>query len=102
MTLDEMMRRTNFNNISRDNLVMICHTLQDQVKFLQSINNQKIDKDYHTINKLQNELNIITAKYEKTKEIKNRIFKKLNVPLTIKERVTGKLDITKINKPDTE
>ena len=102
MTLDEMMRRTNFNNITRDNLVEICHTLQEQVKLLQSINNQKIDRDYYTINKLQNELNTITEKYNKTKKTQSLLFNKLSIPLTLKERWSGKLDISKINRPDNE
>lgn len=102
MNLDEIMRRSNFNNLSRDQLVQICYLLKDQVKFQKNIINQKIDRDYEQIKQLQIQLNDISNKLNKANKVNKSIFKNISAPLTMKERWSGKFDISKVNKPDIE
>lgn len=100
MYLEDILRRTNFDNLSRDELIYICFVLQDEVKKLQSINKQKITKEYHELNKSRSEYSNLLNKYNEANKMKNALLKKLNIPLTLKERLNGKLDIKKLNKPD--
>lgn len=109
MFLYEMMRLSNYNNLSKDEMINICNVLRDEVKLLQSINSQKNDKDYNTINKMQNELNTkqkeidnLSEKLKRNGITSKSLIKSLLKPLSFKERLSGKFRISKINEPDND
>jgi len=100
MYIEDILKINNFNNLSRDELMQICRILQNETKLLKNINNQKIHKHFYELNKTKQELNNLTLKYNKLNEQYKRLYKKLNVPLNYKERLSGKLNIAKINAPE--
>lgn len=102
MYLEDILKIDNFNNLSKDELIYICRALQNETKTLKNINSSKTNQEFFELNKIRNQLNELKTKYDNLDVSSKRLYKKLNVPLTFKERLSGKLDIKKINKPDKE
>lgn len=94
------MDKYQLNNLSKNEIIDICAMLINEAKLLKSINKQKIDSNFYQLNDLQNKLNQLEQTNKKLLDYKKNMFKKLNTPLNFKERLTGKLDLKKINKPD--
>lgn len=101
MFLEDILRTDNFNEKSRDQLLEIIYILRNETLKLKSIHQNQYDGLYNKINQLNEIVNIKNKEIEDVKKqllSKNIIYKKIVVPLTLKERITGKFDIKKLNK----
>ncbi len=99
MTLntDDILRIDNFEQFNKQELLEIINILQNETKFHKYRKDESLDTLQSTINVLNTQINELNNHLGKVKQA-NMAFKTLFVrDLTIKERLTGKINLSYIS-----
>jgi hypothetical protein len=93
--LDDILRMDNFDNLSKYEMIEVIHALKDNLKYYKYQRDHHQDTLNNTINGLKNEIQLLNSKVDTVNKQNSNILKKVFKPLTIMERIKGKIDINK-------
>lgn len=99
--LNFLLNYQHFRNESKESLLEVIEILRKETLSLKQIKSNQLNELYFKIDKLNGEIYELNKQIQQFKDNSvgmNKIIESITQPLTIKERLSGKFDIKKINK----
>ena len=103
--LDLILQTHNFNSFSKDELIEVIAYLKLELKKYRTIELNQYQQQQTYYNTVQTQLNKKTFEcqnlqdqLDKISVQRNNLYNKLSQPLTMKERITGKIDLKRLNQ----
>ena len=94
-TINDILLMDNFDNISKKDMIEIIHALKYDLKYYKFQRDTYQDTLTNTINGLKIEIQNLNTQIETLNKYNGNLSKKIFKPLTLMERIKGKIDINK-------
>jgi len=92
-SIDEILRKDNFNDLSKNDLLDIILILRNDLKYYKYRKDANHEQVAATISSLKSQLEQKTVEVVKIKQSNDNIRNKVMRPLTILERIKGRIDL---------
>lgn len=94
-TINDILLMDNFDNISKSDMIEIIHALKYDLKYYKFQRDTYQDTLTNNINGLKLDIQQLNTQIETLNKYNSNLNKKIFKPLTLMERIKGKIDINK-------
>lgn len=90
---DDILRMENFGDLSKTQLLEIIAILRNDLKYHKYRKDHNLEQSYAVISSLNSQLDAGKKEFERIKQSNVNFYSKINRPLTLWERIKGRIDL---------